>query len=349
MFSVVIGTENAAFEDARDEEVARILAETADKLDRGVRSPDEGFPLFDINGNKVGEAIPDSLANATGLKPYRDGQHVTLEIATDNAAFGGDQKAHEVARLLRSAGELLLAGRNVILRDSNGNRVGGLEEHVRHAPSTDGTVYVRLSDIGDPDSYDWRLVTDDGEIEAIAQRLGLPYYGAAWTGVMTSLGDGVADQDAKVFVAESTHPWERFAEYLQVVEDEQVLAPALEREREARLAARKAAEADLSKLFGYYIDVDERGSFLADVRNAEGKTVFEIKAGSELAEGESSIFDDGFMKNKADVAGLTEYLQSLSVIPNDARVLPRAEYEQELDEIKGRIADLTDDTSPEPT
>jgi len=33
------------------------------------------------------------------------------------------------------------------------------------------------------------------------------------------------------------------------------------------------------EIFGYQIDLDERGDFVADVRNAEGKTVFEIPEG----------------------------------------------------------------------
>lgn len=47
------------------------------------------------------------------------------------------------------------------------------------------------------------------------------------------------------------------------------------------------------KIYKYFINLDERGSFYADVRNQAGKTVFEIKAGNELAEDESSIFNNG--------------------------------------------------------
>ena len=66
--------------------------------------------------------------------------------------------------------------------------------------------------------------------------------------------------------------------------------------------------------YKYFINLDERGSFLADVRNSKGKTVFEIKAGDELAEDETSIFDDGFMSHKNDLEGLETYLKDLSVI-----------------------------------
>jgi len=64
----------------------------------------------------------------------------------------------------------------------------------------------------------------------------------------------------------------------------------------------------------YYINLDERGSFYADVRNPSGKTIFEIKAGNELKEGEISIFEDGFMKDKNDIAGLKDYLVTLGIM-----------------------------------
>ena len=64
----------------------------------------------------------------------------------------------------------------------------------------------------------------------------------------------------------------------------------------------------------YHINLDERGSFYADVRNSQGNTVFEIKAGDELGEDETSIFEDGFMKHKQDLNGLAHYLVDLGVI-----------------------------------
>ena len=65
--------------------------------------------------------------------------------------------------------------------------------------------------------------------------------------------------------------------------------------------------------FEYHINVDERGSFFADVRDESGETVLTIKAGNELEEGESSIFEDGFMKHKGDMDGLHEYLEELGI------------------------------------
>lgn len=73
--------------------------------------------------------------------------------------------------------------------------------------------------------------------------------------------------------------------------------------------------------FMYFINLDERGSFYADVRNTSGNTVFEIKAGNELGPDESSIFEDGYMKNKYDLEGLKEYLVELGIMkPNQKLV-----------------------------
>lgn len=65
--------------------------------------------------------------------------------------------------------------------------------------------------------------------------------------------------------------------------------------------------------FQYFINLDERGSFYADVRNTSGKTVYEIKAGN--------IFEDGYMKNKYDLDGLKNYLVELGIMkPNQKLV-----------------------------
>lgn len=65
------------------------------------------------------------------------------------------------------------------------------------------------------------------------------------------------------------------------------------------------------KVYEYYINLDERGMFYADVRNPEGVTVFEIKI--EPYE-KGNIFDDRWMKHKNDLAGLKEYLQDLGIM-----------------------------------
>lgn len=63
----------------------------------------------------------------------------------------------------------------------------------------------------------------------------------------------------------------------------------------------------------YHINLNERGSFHADVRR-DGQTIYDIYAGAELNDGDSSIFEDGFMRNERDMRGLREYLVDLEVI-----------------------------------
>lgn len=94
-------------------------------------------------------------------------------------------------------------------------------------------------------------------------------------------------------------------------------------------------------IYGYYINLDERGDFYADVRDSDGQTVFEIRAGNSLLEDVSSIFEDGFMRDKNDLAGLTEYLRELGVIQQDAQVLAMTDFEQRMDA-------LTDDAGSGP-
>jgi hypothetical protein len=57
MLTIVIETDNAAFEDSPGAELARILREVADKLARHSEvQPGDSFKLRDLNGNTVGKA-----------------------------------------------------------------------------------------------------------------------------------------------------------------------------------------------------------------------------------------------------------------------------------------------------
>lgn len=57
MVKITISTDNAAFSSGYDE-VARILRGVADSLaGRKMLGVDEVFGLYDVNGNRVGEAI----------------------------------------------------------------------------------------------------------------------------------------------------------------------------------------------------------------------------------------------------------------------------------------------------
>ena len=60
-------------------------------------------------------------------------------------------------------------------------------------------------------------------------------------------------------------------------------------------------EMELDPTHEYYINLDERGEFYADVRTMAGETVFEMHG--------FDIFNDGFMSDKNDIDGLTKYLK----------------------------------------
>ena len=64
--------------------------------------------------------------------------------------------------------------------------------------------------------------------------------------------------------------------------------------------------------YEYYINLDERGEFEADVRDANGKTVFEFNG---------EFFEEGWMDHKNDVTGLNEYLRTMQIIPSNSRTV----------------------------
>ena len=52
MFKMKFSTDNTVFEDYKEQEVSRILAEVVEKIEKCGKT--EGF-IMDINGNKIGE------------------------------------------------------------------------------------------------------------------------------------------------------------------------------------------------------------------------------------------------------------------------------------------------------
>ena len=63
------------------------------------------------------------------------------------------------------------------------------------------------------------------------------------------------------------------------------------------------------KTYLYFINLDERGEFYADVRDDGNNTIFEIKG--------LDIFEDGWMRNKNDLMGLRNHLVALGVMKDD--------------------------------
>jgi len=72
--------------------------------------------------------------------------------------------------------------------------------------------------------------------------------------------------------------------------------------------------------FAYHINLDERGTFYADVRDERNQTVYEIKiddADPDWDSWNASIFADGFMRDKRDLDGLKDHLVELGIIDED--------------------------------
>lgn len=60
----------------------------------------------------------------------------------------------------------------------------------------------------------------------------------------------------------------------------------------------------------YYINLDERGDFYADVRDENDNTVYEIKSIEQLNE----LIDNGFMRHSKDIEYLESYLMNIEFI-----------------------------------
>jgi len=69
--------------------------------------------------------------------------------------------------------------------------------------------------------------------------------------------------------------------------------------------------------YEYYVNLDERGDFNADVRNKNGDTVFQIHDADEL----ESMVDFGFMKHGKDIDGLQAHLQTIGVMTENDKLV----------------------------
>lgn len=69
-------------------------------------------------------------------------------------------------------------------------------------------------------------------------------------------------------------------------------------------------------IYVYVVNLDERGDFYADVRNARtGETVYEIESDED---GSIEPITDGNMIHKDDLEGLKKYLVSIKIIEDDS-------------------------------
>lgn len=81
------------------------------------------------------------------------------------------------------------------------------------------------------------------------------------------------------------------------------------------------------KLYGYYINLDERGEFRADVRDIDGNSIFDVDQ-----DGARDLIEDGFVRNIRDAAEIGRYLMQSGVIDRHDLVLPMQAFEARRDE-----------------
>lgn len=84
-----------------------------------------------------------------------------------------------------------------------------------------------------------------------------------------------------------------------------------------------------ASLLGYFINLDERGDFYADVRDPSGSTIFEVRADDD---GTIDLIEDGFMRDRSDLAGLSQHLRDLGIIAPDAEILTMRDFEARLED-----------------
>lgn len=122
---LIENTTNAAFADTgREQEVARIIEEAADKLDDWWGQDDgERHRLRDLNGNTVGHLVLTS--EEPPRRPTVEGEvKLSFWCELDNDAYG-DDPAHEAAQHLREAAHQITKGNTDFpIYDTNGNHVG---------------------------------------------------------------------------------------------------------------------------------------------------------------------------------------------------------------------------------
>lgn len=141
---LIENTTNAAFADTgREQEVARIIEEAADKLDDWWGQDDgERHQLRDLNGNTVGHLVLTS--EEPPRRPTVEGEvKLSFWCELDNDAYG-DDPAHEAAQHLREAAHQITKGNTDFpIYDTNGNHVG--DGTIRELPSLEKEGVIDMS------------------------------------------------------------------------------------------------------------------------------------------------------------------------------------------------------------
>lgn len=93
-----------------------------------------------------------------------------------------------------------------------------------------------------------------------------------------------------------------------------------------------------TKTFGYFINLDERGQFNADLRDFDNNTLMTVTNeeqdddGNELY-GEIGLVEAGYMKHGRDLSGLADYAIQMGLIPAGSTVLASNDFERKQEEV----------------
>lgn len=121
-------TENAAFNyPGRDQEIARIVDDAAEKIASLPEMSRVDLPLYDVNGNRVGEVkVTDQPPSG---EPANDQVRLSINIGRVRSI---DHLNGEIARMLREAANTVRSGEHVfVMRDTNDNLIGKFEFRVK--------------------------------------------------------------------------------------------------------------------------------------------------------------------------------------------------------------------------
>lgn len=94
-------------------------------------------------------------------------------------------------------------------------------------------------------------------------------------------------------------------------------------------------ELNQTQIYGYFINLDERGEFHADIRDQDDNTMMEVTnraSGDEDCEGEIWLVEAGYMRHGRDIAGLEAYAKQMKIIPDDGQLLTSDEFTERLEE-----------------
>lgn len=184
------------------------------------------------------------------------------------------------------------------------------------------------------DSTRFELFTAGAGLEEVLEHLGLHAIAQteAWTGAVvgegrvyiTTIGDPKGDREQ---CRDNDVDMRQFYEI--AFQDGTVTKDMQEEEKRLR----DELEAKIDLYFGYSVDLDERGSFRASVRNSRDECVFTVLGGDALPEDCTDLVTDGFMRHLRDLDGLRDHLQALGVMPGGAHLLDIDEAERRVDKL----------------